>query len=254
MQRLAVDTREGTVHSVIVEMAYREALLASTGGQDRILLTPSYRFIVYGLSEPSCNSVCSPQPITHVSPDNPLALSVSCPDIEGERHYIARAQEPSEVDVVLAPGCLSLGVGAPGHQPERQQHEHEETHYHWATSAACRRHALVPSLLPCASIVRFSATKRKARGVCLPTRGYGFLYSPNHREEFFSETPYKVAFYFTAVTVRRGTTSVDGVPTFPRISATRSSRKVDFQCMGFSENGQQPLLSVSCFFPARFSN
>src|SRR5215218_903514 len=119
MERLAVGTREGTAHFVIVEMAYREALLASTGGQDRSLLTPSYRFIVFGLSEPSCNPVRLPEYIPHVSPDNPLALSVGCPDIEGERPYIARTQEPSEVDVMLAPGCLSLGVGAPGHHPER---------------------------------------------------------------------------------------------------------------------------------------
>ena len=35
------------------------------------------------------------------------------------------------------------------------------------------------------------------------------------RQMMFSETPYKIAFYFTAVTVRRGTTSVDGVQNFP---------------------------------------
>jgi hypothetical protein len=41
------------------------------------------------------------------------------------------------------------------------------------------------------------------------------LYSPRIREGFFLETPYKIAFYFTAVTVRRGTISVDGVQNVP---------------------------------------
>ena len=39
------------------------------------------------------------------------------------------------------------------------------------------------------------------------------LYSPRIQEGSFSETPtpYKIAFYFTAVTVSRGTIGVDGV-------------------------------------------
>src|SRR5215212_2273359 len=43
-------------------------------------------------------------------------------------------------------------------------------------------------------------------------------YSASFREGFFSEIAFKIAlpsFYFTAVTVRRGTISVDGVQNFP---------------------------------------
>src|SRR5215212_7649052 len=52
-------------------------------------------------------------------------------------------------------------------------------------------------------------------------------YSASLQEGFFSETAFKIAlpsFYFTAVTVRRGTISVDGVQNFPAFGSNGSNR------------------------------
>src|SRR5215207_6918258 len=51
-------------------------------------------------------------------------------------------------------------------------------------------------------------------------------YSASFREGFFSETAFKIAlpsFYFTAVTVRRGTASVDGVQNSPGFRGTNGA-------------------------------
>src|SRR5215217_4249129 len=53
-------------------------------------------------------------------------------------------------------------------------------------------------------------------------------YSASLREGFFSETAFKIAlpsFYFTAVTVRRGTISVDGVQNSPGLERVRHERQ-----------------------------
>src|SRR5215207_6366169 len=101
-----------------------------------------------------------------------------------------------------------------------------------------------------------------------PKIGARCLYSPSCREGVFSETPYKIAlptFYFTAVTVRRCTTSVDGVqnsslPT-QASKASRSRQRVMTRTSS-SPSGACSERSTSietkpgnpCTFPRLFAN
>src|SRR5215212_9541590 len=181
-------------------MAYREALLTSGGSQDCSLLTPSYRFIVYGLSEPSCNPVRPPR-VRYTRKPGQSSRPVGWLPRHRRRAPLYRSY-PRAIRSRCCAGAWLSFPRCRRTRPSARALTREETHYHWATGVARRRHALVPSLLPCASIVRFSATKRKARGVaCLegatgssihriaekgssrkPDFWHGPLYSPRCRE------------------------------------------------------------------------